>query len=668
MADEYLPDRQIASAGLMAHQGMKIMADSAVVWKMIAADYSRAWACLPEYIQNAIDEDPQTCEIRWPSLLEPTFHIIDNGRGISHEFMMEEFCTVGFSTKSSAFLGSVEEANKKVGGKGIGRLSGPDGTIFECRDPDTIRTYVMTKDAQYRPSISMMSSKPNTTGVPTGVTVRVPVNPREITSAIRDAKKLLKFFPIAKVPKDFERPKYVMERPTWGVLEKPFDTYGNQNTIVVCGGYPYEVQYHSLPSKYTGYGQPNRNLLEAIFNGNHNAFVLHIPVGSLDISMNRENLNMTDRTMTALIAAAKSMLDDYIPHLTAEVSKAKTIWEARQTYSKLYSSLSSGLVAEIVRRKIKWGDYVLDSQYYKMKGTVGIVDTTHRGRGQPYGVLQKTLKVDSRQDYALHPNNEKYVFVIKDTEDFVPSRIRNNVVYGDYVILMDKEDPAIDGVSYIKLSSWLPPEREKVDRAARRKIKMKKWDAGDFKWKEHEDVFEAGTIYIQLFGTDIKSDPDIKDWSYVKQYALEEQVNFIGVPQTLSHKIEDDWVKLTDHLKEKLQPHLQRLANSQHVLANVETGDAGLLQILDKLGEKRITTAVRKLIERASVDQQLINRAVLGFGIELPKPTIDISVMTKDLRELFGPQTLLGVLSKCPTYTLDKDDWKVVSQSLGGIL
>lgn len=303
---------------VLASQTMTLDARDPVLWQALSATIYTKARWILEYAQNAHDVDPNW-KLVLPSLLSPYCEFIDNGPSMSEDFMLSrgEHENSGFCT---AFASTKRDSNATMGGFGIGRLSGPQGTVIECRNPDAIRTYVLVKDENKIPMLNLQAVTPRPADVPVGTTVRVPVSPRDFGKVEEEARRQLLFFNPEPIPGI--RPDFYLRGEHWGIVKRA--PSAESGCTIIVGGYPYKVDPESFPG-YTGY-HANNPFLSALC---CNRLMLWMPIGSVDISLNRESLRYEDRTATAVKAFIEQAILEMRQELIDKVQAQPTLWDAR---------------------------------------------------------------------------------------------------------------------------------------------------------------------------------------------------------------------------------------------------------------------------------------------------------------------------------------------------
>lgn len=459
--------QDVQTSGIEQSQTMKI-SDDPVIWRFLTDQlYTQKNAWIREYAQNARDVDPNW-RIVLPSLHSTECQFIDNGPGMSKEFMLNQFCQAGFSTKRNS--------DNQSGGFGIGRLSGPQGTIIECRNEDMIRTWALVKNKNSIPSVSLLTEVPRPDDVLIGTTVRVPVKPNEIQSIKNDVHKFLMFYKLPGLPEI----KYIIERPEWAIVDAPTDwSKGENPPLVEVGGYTFSAKWDQFASAANHIPHADRALMQQVYRAQHGPYVLvHVPIGSVNIALNRESIKFDEDTVSTLHRVALVIRDEIAATTQKELNACKTMWEARIKYGELAGSNLGGLWDQ-VSKKLTWNGKIIDSQHYSIEGNswrVTCENYRHRssrsravGDDLPQNVRPTPLTSDYRSGTRiLTPSKDNITFLAVDTDDAVSRRLRAQFTRKDEVwFIWEPKAPLLkDGTvdtKWVKPANWWQPFLDFID-------------------------------------------------------------------------------------------------------------------------------------------------------------------------------------------------------------
>ena len=314
----------------MITQTMVLDVCDPVLWQALSATIYTKARWILEYAQNARDVDPNW-KLTLPSILDSNCTFYDEGPSMSEDFMLSrgEYANRGFCT---AFSSTKRDTDETSGGFGIGRLSGPQGTVFECRNEDAIRTYILIKNENKIPMVVQQSVAPRPIDMPIGVTVRVPIAPRLISTVISDAQKFLRFFQ-PSLPA-CACVNYLLRQEHWGILETN-EQLNNSATIVV-GGYPFAINLSDIPGLRANGYSPYQGINYQILSNPR--VVIWLPVGSVDVALNRESLRYSEHTVTTILQAVDDLKAAVPAELTKLLMSCETLWQARLCWIEIRKS------------------------------------------------------------------------------------------------------------------------------------------------------------------------------------------------------------------------------------------------------------------------------------------------------------------------------------------
>lgn len=280
-------------------------------------------AMVREYLTNMYDAHialfkatgswGETPTLVLPTALSPVIKFVDRGIGMTPDIIKRVYTKYGASSKN----GSDDE----VGGFGLGAKvaftynGGVDWTVESVRDGHK-HTYVARLGKGDMPVLSHIASAE--CDEHSGTTVTIPINRGDISSVHEAARELLYFFPIAINVENGEMPNVpvpMYSGKTWKMWSSDHRTAG---LSVVVGNVPYEIGDYDL-----------QNDEISMYFFTRNSWVIHVPVGSVDIVPSRDNLKLTDRTKATVINALKAAAKEFAVAASSMFASCKTEWEAR---------------------------------------------------------------------------------------------------------------------------------------------------------------------------------------------------------------------------------------------------------------------------------------------------------------------------------------------------
>lgn len=290
-----------------------------------------------ELCANALDEAPHAggvpFEVMIPSRMSPNLVITDNGRGMSHAFMMRDAMSLGASTKRGD--------NLMQGGFGLG-LKTPfvlcDQFTIKIFRGDHAQTYVIDKH-EGTPRVltdDTMREPLDTPRTGTQITVPVPQNDVHVWRGI--AEKILAYFP----PGSFTcYGANVTPRTLLKETEHYATCESQRSTYAMLGAIAYELDFGAI------YGEGWRDQKHPV-----QGVELRFPIGSLDLLPSREGLRYTERTRRAIIDALKGARRDFIAEASAAIQAAPTLWAAQRAFCDVKAK--GGMLANLIGADVSW--------------------------------------------------------------------------------------------------------------------------------------------------------------------------------------------------------------------------------------------------------------------------------------------------------------------------
>lgn len=263
-------------------------------------------------------------EIHMPDALEPYFSVRDFGTGMSDSTIRNVMSTYFKSTK--------DQSNREAGGFGLGSK-----TPFAYTDSFTIESKFGGMCIVY--SAIIMNGLPQLTELTrypvdvldTGVIITVPVDSSGDYNSFRnEVLTQLQFF--APSPRLLNYTEETIPAPIKEILvEEPGDFVvgtqthhtglGKRNRLrVIVGGVSYPVE--------NDYLQPVSSKAKVLFDycGLNNSMVaINFGIGDLDITMSRESLEYTKRTVKALSDKLESVYDAIAKKLSLRLKTVRLI-------------------------------------------------------------------------------------------------------------------------------------------------------------------------------------------------------------------------------------------------------------------------------------------------------------------------------------------------------
>lgn len=281
-------------------------------------------SCVRETISNAWDSHmvagtPDTAiVVTAPTELEPTFIVQDFGIGISPDKFKRIVTRIFCSDKTNS--------DDVIGGYGLGLkspLAYTDQFTITSIINGWLRNYSCHISESGKPMLSMFNEEPTTEG--NGVTIKVPVKPKDIKTFQAAIKNTLTYFSSFKCNLAVSPHNILWENELVKVVNTT-NEYGN-NIYALVGCIPYKVDLKHI----TDILRANYQWIGSI--------ILKFNINEISVTPNREELNYNEKTITALnnkYTLAKNAASDDL----ADKVKNCVTWElACKQYTRLYNTL-----------------------------------------------------------------------------------------------------------------------------------------------------------------------------------------------------------------------------------------------------------------------------------------------------------------------------------------
>lgn len=289
-----------------------------------------ARAILREYTANALDSHVRSGQTLPIKVTIPAPYtdsdrrlvIQDFGVGLSKDEIANVYARYGLSTK--------RDSNSQIGAFGLGCKSALAITdrfdIVSVKD-GIRNTVFIQKNSAGVGVFHFVSQEPTTD--PNGVTVSIPVNPKDFSFSMNDffigwKKGTVEvngvvFGSTSVYDEDTHYEIKAGRNSTLGWVTKVSVSNSYSRTVgVLLGGIVYEIKADTLDEKSNSAQNSRFNELSRYF---RNVY-LNLPVGSVDLPPSREDLSYTDRTCAALHSAVEEFLLSLSASIQARVENA----------------------------------------------------------------------------------------------------------------------------------------------------------------------------------------------------------------------------------------------------------------------------------------------------------------------------------------------------------
>lgn len=273
-------------------------------------------------------------EVHLPTYLDPWLAITDHGPGLSHEDVMHMYTTYGKSLKN--------QDNRFIGGFGIGSKSPfayTDSFTVTSRFNGVKSIYTMYRDSERMPQVTLVDQAATDEG--NGLTVQLPVLSGDIYKFEREASEFFRYWEVLPV---FNMSLTIEQ--VWEHYNKVDTAYGQ----AWVAPRKYAAKSHIIMGgvAYAWIGTHIKSDLLKTFN---NLTVdLRVPIGAVDVAIDREKLEYTAKTINYLNTAFEEIVrasragfvqaletETHFPKWRAlfirTVSKQPWLWEPKPSFT-----------------------------------------------------------------------------------------------------------------------------------------------------------------------------------------------------------------------------------------------------------------------------------------------------------------------------------------------
>jgi len=301
-------------------------------------------AIIREYSTNAWDAHVQAklpisdIIITLPTLESPELKIRDFGMGLTMEQIRDIYCILGESTKRNS--------NDLNGFLGLGCKSGfayGDSFIVTSWIDGKKSTYNIIKgDFEKEGDVIQMCVEDMEDGDKTGIEIKIPIKISDLYIIHNKAADFFKYWLILPTIENMNESEFsrmmswrgtvpFLSENNWEIRPKQSSYYSPQS-VAVMGQIAYPIDWALLSSRFPSTSK-FRNLLNIL---QSNEVILRFPIGSLNFTINREELEYTDLTYDNLENCLLSIFESFEDTIKEKIANAETIWEAKRIYLSLF--------------------------------------------------------------------------------------------------------------------------------------------------------------------------------------------------------------------------------------------------------------------------------------------------------------------------------------------
>jgi hypothetical protein len=308
-------------------------------------------AVIRELACNALDahtvagnSEPFTLHL--PTTHEPWFEIRDNGVGMNDAEINTLFTMYGGSNKRGD--------NRTIGALGIGSKS-PFAytklyTVTSTKDGVTYTYTCHVHEGKPRLSPGKTHQTPD---APNGVTINFAVKEGDIWEFENKAKTALEF--ISPMPavnvKTFlpHKQSYLITTPLWSLRREARTAHHGYTCRAIMGNVQYQVG--NIDESRTNALQ--KKILEMPID-------MFFNLGDLDFASSRESLQLTPKTISAILGMCDRVVDDTITQVREKIDACQNVWEAHVLLFSIVNQTSSSAVGgasmgKLIEQAIKDG-------------------------------------------------------------------------------------------------------------------------------------------------------------------------------------------------------------------------------------------------------------------------------------------------------------------------
>jgi len=348
-------------------------------------------AVVRELSTNAVDAQMEAgnkdapIEVHLPSYIEPWFSVKDNGVGMSHDFVMNNYSTYFESTR--------DQSNDAIGCLGLGSKSPfcvTDSFNVIVRKDGVIRHYNIYVNEEGNPTIIKMLE--DQTDDCNGTEVKVPVTADQIVEFKNKALAVYQFFkvkPSTNIPLKFDTKKRLFESGDW-VLDSVENTYNYTVTILMGNiGYPVDVDTDG-------------------------GYTISVPIGYFDITSSREALSLTAENKKWISDKIKAIKGEIVAMYNKELSACTCLFDALLLRAEKIALTQIGAV---LAGAGVWENHILAKEaclFYGKAAYHGTLrDQTYRRQGNDRDLDRWLLMDFSVAEISNHIKSNTFYYSIK---------------------------------------------------------------------------------------------------------------------------------------------------------------------------------------------------------------------------------------------------------------
>lgn len=427
------------------------------------------------------DKIPQ---ITLPTPLNPTITFRDFGPGMSPEDMKNVYARLYASTK--------RDSNNQVGCWGLGSKSpyaylisdnGSGSYTVTSYHGGMMRTYVLSLSQNGAPTMRLLIEAPS--DADTGLEVSFPVRREDIAEFHDRARQILwSFEPRPKITPslNWKEPVVLSQGDNWVRYKPNTIPFSGPRVRMGCVMYPFDL----------------RQIKTSGFLDYNDCVLFDAPIGSLKVTLSREELAYDDNTKATLTRLVQEYESNFISQLQGIVDRAEDLLEAVELFEDATENLGVSRV-DSLRNVVKWNGLYLGTNVPKLNAKTMMLD-------------EDWAQFDKFEDSAVrcrHVRDAK--IVIEHNPSYSFSRFQMAGLVGQKVLWVrckrafrEQVLTALGNPEVIELDTFKVPASARVKRGktVRRRRTLLVLEGGSVAMNQEDvDLAEGGLYVIRQSGS-----------------------------------------------------------------------------------------------------------------------------------------------------------------------
>ena len=381
----------------------------------------REISCNARDAHREVGTPDRPIEITLPSLLDPNLHIKDYGLGISPDRMVNVFIKYAASTKRND--------NLQTGGFGLGAktpFAYVDAFNINVCHEGKLRNYTAVIDESKVGKLCLLAEQ--ATDQPNGTEIIVPIKRCDWAQFKEYIKYSTQYWNVRPIIKgdtiDYGSDKPILEGSFWKIfnINNRYSSYETYGVKVVLDGIQYEI---------------DKDIQNEIYIKGQS--ILFFSTGELQVSVNRENLEVNEKNKNILQSALKKFKDEVQEQISKQIASCKTFEDANKKYDELYNAFFDAYRSKSFSLdKIFWKDRQLSYDYKTISGDHYNLSTVTPKDKNKNAYQSVKFKGNSQLQYYLAKDSFPYTittqknlnikFIINNLDDGIYHRLTNSKI------------------------------------------------------------------------------------------------------------------------------------------------------------------------------------------------------------------------------------------------